>query len=262
MIVAVNTAEVNYVHCAETLARSIRAVMPDESISIMTNDPCDYTLFDNVIRLPYGDLASDSKWKLVNDWQVYESSPYEYTIKIEADMYIPRRIDHWWDTLKHRDLHVCTTIRNIHNQISKVRDYRKLFDKNKLPDAYNAITYFRKSELAKNFFELVKDIFENWPKYRETLDYCPDDYPTTDLAYAIAIRLLGEENCTIQSLSEISFIHMKRGIIGTVMDYWPKEVVYEIHSDTIRFNTVAQLYPIHYHVKDFAYIIDKELDDE
>ena len=41
-----------------------------------------------VIKLPYGDQAPDSDWKLVNDWQVYEASPYEYTIKLEADMYM------------------------------------------------------------------------------------------------------------------------------------------------------------------------------
>ena len=106
VIMAQNTNSIDYVNCADVLSASIKKVMPDANITIVTTD-----------MLPYGDLAPDSDWKLINDWQVYESSPYEYTIKLEADMYIPCNIDYWWDVLKKHDLVISTTIRNFHNNI-------------------------------------------------------------------------------------------------------------------------------------------------
>ncbi len=84
VILAQNTTTTNYVECAETLAISLKKVMPNVSVSIITNDVANFNYFDNIIPLPYNDLAPDSDWKLINDWQVYEASPYEYTIKLEA----------------------------------------------------------------------------------------------------------------------------------------------------------------------------------
>ena len=96
--------------------------MPDAKVSLIyrqrNNINCHLI---KVIPLPYGDQAPDSDWKLVNDWQVYEASPYEYTIKLEADIYVPKSIDYWWDILKERDLVVSTTIRNFKQNISPVR---------------------------------------------------------------------------------------------------------------------------------------------
>ena len=95
VIIAQNTDLVNYVQCAEQLAKSIIRVMPDAKVSLITDNETTSDVFDQVIKLPYGDQAPDSDWKLVNDWQVYEASPYEYTIKLEADMYMPTSIDYW-----------------------------------------------------------------------------------------------------------------------------------------------------------------------
>ena len=84
---------VTYYNCARALEFSIKRVMPDANVTILTID-----------KLPYGDLDPTSSWKLINDWQVYDASPYDETIKLEADMFIPRNIDHWWDVLTHKDI--------------------------------------------------------------------------------------------------------------------------------------------------------------
>ena len=178
VILAQNTDKNDYVKCAAALAKSIKQVMPKESVTLVTTDlvHSDHIkYFDHIVELPYGDLDQDSHWKLSNDWQVYEASPYEYTIKLEADMIIPKDITYWWDVLKERDLVVATTIRNFKQEISDVRVYRRFIDDNNLPDCYNAITYFKKSELAKKFFDIVKDIFENWDQYRSILKCKTDE---------------------------------------------------------------------------------------
>ena len=123
VIIAQNTDLVNYVQCAEQLAKSIVRVMPDAKVSLITDNETTSTVFDQIIPLPYGDQAPDSDWKLINDWQVYEASPYEYTIKLEADIYVPTSIDYWWDILKDRDIVISTTIRdfkqNLEIQVGK-----------------------------------------------------------------------------------------------------------------------------------------------
>lgn len=250
VILAQNTETINYVECAEALAISMKQVMPNCNITLISNDVSMCNQFDNVVVLPYGDLAENSSWKLANDWQVYEASPYEYTIKLEADMYIPTNIEFWFDVLKDRDINVCTTIRNYRNEISDCRFYRRLIDDNNLPDVYNAITYFRKSEKANYFFQLVRDVFENWNKYKKIL-VCDNDEPvTTDWAYSIACHIMGMENTTLP-MTGFSMVHMKQFVNNLQTDNWTNELFYEF-NDPLRINTYVQEYPVHYHIKEFS----------
>ena len=234
----------NYVKCATTLKASIKRVMPDANITIVTTE-----------MLPYGDQAPHTNWKLQNDWQVYECSPYDETIKLEADMYIPNSLDYLWDTLGQRDVVVCDTIRNFKGEISNVRAYRKFIDDNNLPECYNAITYFKKSDTAKKFFEIVRDVFENWKDYKAILKCNPQEEATTDWAYSIACHILGKEKTQIPGL--LSMTHMKQYINGMPSENWTDVLVTECLSDQIRINTYPQHYPLHYHIKDFATIINE-----
>ena len=58
LIPALNTASVDYVACAVRLARSIRQFHPDANISVMTLNRCSDPVFDHVIPLPHGDVAT------------------------------------------------------------------------------------------------------------------------------------------------------------------------------------------------------------
>lgn len=262
VILAQNTRATNYVRCAEVLAHSIKEAMPEASVSLISDNKPDSKIFDNVIKLPYGDQALDSDWKLINDWQVYEASPYEHTIKLEADMYLPRSIDYWWDILMPRELVISTTIRDFKQQISEVKGYRKFIYANELPDTYNAITYFKKSELAKEFFSLVKIIFENWDEFRKNFKCNPDEPATTDWVYAIASHVLGVEKTTLPQFKEMSMIHMKQFIIGTPVEDWTDIFVYEILDHCLRINTIPQMYPFHYQIKDFSNKLMEKYDEQ
>lgn len=252
VVLAQNTKSVDYIKCAEVLALSIKNVMPTESISLITNDVKTSKYFDKVIELPYGDLDEKSDWKLSNDWQVYEASPYEYTIKLEADLYIPVDISYWYDVLKNREINIATTIRNFKNEISDVRVYRNFLDENKLPNVYNALTYFKKSNTAKKFFEIIRNVFENWEEYKTILKCNPNEVVSTDWAYAIACHILGVENTTMPNFTEMSMIHMKQFINGLSTEDWTNSLVYEINKKSLRIHTIPQLYPFHYHVKSFS----------
>jgi len=231
----------DYVKCATALERSIKNVMPDANVTIITTE-----------MLPYGDQAPDTYWKLQNDWQVYEASPYEYTIKLEADMYLPRSIEYWWDVLKDRDVVVSTHIRNFKQEISDIKTYRRFIIDNNLPDTYNGITYFRKSELAEKFFAITRDIWENWEDYKNILKCNVDEIATTDWVYAIAAHVLGVENTTLPQFKQMSMVHMKQFINGLPTEKWTDTLVHELLPHTFRINTIPQMYPVHYHLKEFA----------
>jgi hypothetical protein len=257
VVLAQNTEFVDYVKCAEMLAYSIKQHMPDTKVSLITDDVDNSKYFDNVIALPYGDQDKDGTWKLINDWQVYEASPYEYTIKLEADMFLTKSIDPWWDVLKHRDLVVSSTIRNFKQEISTERFYRRFIDENKLPDCYNAITYFKKSDTAEQFFKLVRHIFENWNEFRATLKCNTTEPATTDWVYALAAHIIGKEKVLMPEFTEMSMVHMKQFINSLPTDNWTDTLIYEILPHTLRINTYPQLYPLHYHVKNFCDKLEK-----
>lgn len=236
VIMAQDTETVQYTKCAEALRKSILRVMPNANITIITSD-----------MLPHGNLGG-----FANDWQVYEASPYDETIKLEADMYIPKSIEHWWDVLSINDLVVASTIRNFKQEISTVRTYRRFIDDNKLPNVYNAITYFKKSDTAKTFYEIVRNIFENWEDYKTILRCNPQEEVSTDWVYAIACHIIGEEKTTLPTFTEMSMIHMKQFVNGNPTENWTDTFVYECLPNQIRVQSVPQQYPFHYHIKNFS----------
>jgi hypothetical protein len=234
LIPAINTDTTDYVACAEQLADSLRQWHPAANITILTRD-----------QLPCGDQGG-----FANDWQCFAASPYRQTIKLEADMVIASPVDHWWTMLEHRDLVISTGARDFYDQLTTSRFYRKVFDANHLPDVYNAITYWRVSPTAQEFFQLVRDIFENWAEYKTLLKF-PDEAPSTDLVYAMAAQIMGPELVTLPFASYPRIVHMKRYMIPTQSPDWTQELVWE--SDPLRFNTVAQWGAIHYHHKDWRH---------
>ena len=245
LIPAVNTDTVDYLTCAVHLARSIRQWHPNANISVVTVGACKDPIFDHVIPLPYGDLGG-----YVNDWQMFAASPYRQTIKLEADMLAASPVDHWWNLFEHRDVVISQGCRDFYDQSARSRYYRRLFDDNHLPDVYNAITYWRLSETAKEFFNLVRRIFENWAEFRKLLKF-PDDEASTDVVYAIAAMIMGPERVILPSGFGPNIVHMKRHIIGSGSSIWTQELVWELTNPGIRINTVAQWGLFHYQQKDW-----------
>jgi len=244
LIPAIDTDTVDYLSCAVRFARSIRQWHPDANISVLSVKRCSDPVFDHVIPLPYGDLGG-----YANDWQVFAASPYRQTIKLEADMICASPIDHWWTLFEKRDVVVSQGARTFYDQPAESRYYRKIFDANHLPDVYNAITYWRLSKTAKDFFDLVRQIFEHWDSYKKILKF-PDNAPTTDVVYAVAAVIMGVENVTLPPGLGPSIVHMKRYINPIQTDDWTKELVWE--NNPFRINTVAQWGLVHYHIKEWA----------
>ena len=223
-----------YVKCAERLRTSILKYHPHVDITIVTED-----------MLPMGNLGG-----YANDWQMFKISPYRQTIKLEADMLCCSPVDHWWTLFEHRDVVISQGARTYYDRPATSRYYRRIFDENNLPDVYNAITYWRLSATAQEFFALVRAIFEQWTEFRKLLKF-PDDEATTDVVYAMAAQIMGVENVTLPKNFGPQIVHMKQKIIQTQTDDWTKELVWE-HTDAgLRIQTIAQHGLVHYYIKDW-----------
>ena len=247
LIVAQNSNKVDYVNCAETLAKTIKYWHPDAKICLLTNEQVGSGwLFDYVHRFPHP--LNDNPY--ANDWQVFDATPFRETIKLEADMMITSFIDHWWTMLRNRDIVVSTGARDWKDQQAVARHYRQVFDANNLPDVYNAITYWRRSETAKQFFDTVRDIFQNWEEYQKLLKF-PEEIPSTDVVYAMAANIIGPELCTMPFADYPRIVHMKRHIAGTEREAWVDELVWEYKNYMMRVNSIAQWGAFHYNVKDW-----------
>lgn len=197
-----------YVKMAEKLAESL--MQQNEKISIAVNDINDVgrlELFDRIIQI-------NPDKPFYNECLVYELTPYEETIKLDADMFFPRKIQ-WWSDLSKFDLLVCTTIRNHRNEIIKEPWYRNH------GNAYSALTYFKRSTLAEHFFKDLTKIRDSWNPV-ETLE----DQFTTDTGYSILWNQ--------SSPSWFSFVHLRRELIKDRMNW-----------DGTRFCDYEQMYPVH-----------------
>ena len=246
LIPAINTPSVDYVSYALRLARSIRHWHPNADIALLTTSGCDDPVFNHVIALPHGDLGG-----YANDWQVFGASPYRQTIKLEADMLAVSPIDHWWTFFEHRDVVVSHGARDWLDRPVTSRFYRKTFDSNDLPDLYNAITYWRLSDTAREFFALVRSMFEDWTQWRQLLRF-PDDEPSTDLVYAMAAKIMGVERVTMPVNTGPTIIHMKRHAIGTQTEDWTGELIWEHYEGKVSIQTLRQWGFLHYHIKDWS----------
>ena len=222
----------SYVQCAQRLRDSILAFHPGANVTIATVD-----------MLPHGDLGG---WN--NDWQMFHISPYRQTVKLEADMLCASPFDHWWTMFETRDVVVSQGARDFYGNLAQSRAYRKTFDANNLPDVYNAITYWRLSATAQNFFCLVRDIFQNWSEYKKLLKFAEDN-ASTDLVYAVAAKIIGTETVTLPQSMGPTIVHMKQHINNLQGSDWTKELVWEYTP--LRINTVAQQGMFHYYIKDW-----------
>jgi hypothetical protein len=88
--------------------------------------------------------------------------------------------------------------------------YRKTFVANKLPNLYSACHYFKKGNVAKEFYNLVEIITNNWQLFYGK--FAAEEYQkwcSMDVSCALASKILGNETEITDPKSFITFTHMK-----------------------------------------------------
>ena len=259
---AQNTDSVNYLELAYLQALNIKTIHPFEKYAVIVDNATNQKIndkhnkvFDYVIQLPYDENNEFSTWKLANEYQVFDLTPFKETIKVECDLLFTRTISHWWNAFRLRDLVLNTGCKNYRQESATSRTYRKFFDDNELPDIYNGLMYFRFSQVASEFFLTAKRILRNWEYLKvNVLKNCREENPSTDVLYALAAKTLGIEKCTIPTMNFLNFVHMKPAINnwGDTSMSWQDMVLCETDNNMIRINNLNQYNPVHYHEKSYA----------
>lgn len=255
---AQNTKEVDYLNLAFVQAMNIKCTQKINEYAVIVDKNTEQhiteehrKIFDYVIVLET-DLAQNSNWKLANEWQVFNLTPFKETVKLESDLLFTRSIDHWWSTFRLQDVVLSNHCRNYKDKISTIRAYRQFFDDNALPDVYNGLMYFRFSKAAWKFFDVAQSVYENWQELSDHgLKNCRESTPSTDVLYAVTANLVGVESCTLPTIDFINFVHMKPAINGLPNKPWMDSIMSERDGDMIRVNNLNQYHPVHYFEKNY-----------
>ena len=211
---SLNFAQVhNYVEQACLLASSIKKFNEEANITIITDDgvlPKYQHLFEHIMPIPLEDDAVNSLWKVENRWKIYDASPYDQTIVMDADMVLLEDISHWWDYLQKYDLFFTSNVKTYRNETITSDYYRKVFTKNDLPNIYTGLHFFKKSEIAEEYYILLKNICKNWQEFYKRFlpEYTPNGL-SMDVAGALAIKILDIGSIVTSPNSSITFTHMK-----------------------------------------------------
>jgi hypothetical protein len=75
------------------------------------------------------------------------------------------------------------------------------------------------------------------------------DTPDTDLVYAMAARIMGDDQVTMPFASYPQIVHMKTHLLPIQGKDWTQELLWEYVHGQLRINTIAQWGCVHYHNK-------------
>lgn len=258
-----------YQRFAYALALSLKITQPKElsnlSIAITPEEraaiPSKYLeVFDQVLDIPWGDHAVDSAWKLENEWKAIHITPYDETIKLDADMLFTSDVRGRWDALSSQSLLCATRPVTYRGEVITSDYYRKVFTANELPNVYSAFMYFKKDDTSFEFFNLAEDIFKNYQRYfYEFLE--AEHRPTevsTDVVFGLAAKITQTGFSNVDTLLDAtSFIHMKSKLqnwqsVNYLDSDWMDMV--PCHFPSLKDMKIGQYrldVPFHYYQKNF-----------
>lgn len=255
-----NNSKTDYLNIAYLQALSLKVTSRNNQYAIVVDAHTQRLItdrhrrvFDHIIPVPGNDDAADQQWKMNNEWKALMASPFDQTIKVEADLLFTSSVDHWWDILGAQDVCFTNHVVDYTEKRSEARDYRKVFDNNQLPDIYAGLYYFKKSDTANELFEYVENIFKHWIYVKNyLLKNAVDEPASTDLVFAMAAKMLGVDRCTRPGPIP-TFVHMKNAIQGWSTDVpWTELVHCEFDNSNLTVGFQRQRLPFHYQLKSFA----------
>jgi hypothetical protein len=247
-----------YVQQAYALALSIKYSQNDvKSLSLVTEDnvPEEYrSVFDHIIPVPWY-AGSGGRYCTEHRWKLYHASPYQETIVLDSDMLLLEDISLWWEYCSNFDLKFCNKIKNY--KLDPVVDtvHRQTFINNHLTNPYFALHYFKKSDTALEFYRILEFVCNNWAWC--WTKFAPNSYqnwPSMDLATAIAIEISMNYTSVNDKNSPLEFIHMKPAlqVWQDPIDRWQDVITFVLNSKgNLILGNIQQSKLFHYVENDF-----------
>jgi hypothetical protein len=117
--------------------------------------------------------------------EVYELSPYDETLMIDADYFIMNDVlDQVWDS--ENDVMINCKYRDVSERHKENIEYLDNFS---IPMYWATVFYFKKSDFAGNLFTLISHIKYNY-KYYYYLYNCSGNLYRNDFAFSMALHIL------------------------------------------------------------------------
>jgi|TARA_E500000081_G_C5909517_1_gene251427 hypothetical protein len=112
--------------------------------------------------------------------------------------------------------------------------------------------YFRRSSKAQRFYGLAEQIVKNWEKVKtEMLIGCHDTYPSTDVVFALAYRIMDPTQRDLLDYDWFKFIHHKAGVNNIMRAKDQNEYLYPNRSgDAVYIGETRVSRVWHYHDKE------------
>lgn len=251
-------SETDYVTQAYALALSIKTHNKNNKTCIITNDPIPnecLDVFDHVIKIPWGDNAKGSMWKIENRWKIIYVTPFKENIVYDTDMLILSSNDHWWDHLSNFDVCLTSKVTTYRNQIVNDDYYRKAFTDNMLPNVYMGVHYFKKTKFAYEFYKWLEIITNNYEYfYAKYVSKSKQRFCSMDLNASLALLFMDAIERTTSAYGPMSFTHMKpaiQGWVSTSTNRWQDELSVYFSKDGLKIGNFLQTGIFHYTEDDF-----------
>ena len=206
-------------------------------------------VFDHVIEWDQETFWDGRSW-------MDQLSPFDNTVCLDADMLFLRDYSHWAEYfIENSELYITNKSFTYRGETVVDQHYRKTFTKNQLPNLYSFYTFFKKdSELAKEFFDLGRDIIKNPVEFSNMFlsEYKPKILGT-DEAFALAAKLLDITDVISYDLDFPRVVHMK-----PMIQNWPWPA--DAWSDHVGFylNKKGQLKIGNYQQQDIVHYVEKD----
>lgn len=205
-------------------------------------------IFDEVFIIDY----TPTSWDMTQYYRALGFTPWKETILLESDIILTESIDHWWDSLRLRDVCLTKQVRNFRDEIITSRKHRKLFDENLLPNIYAGFVYFRYSQFATEFFFLLRFITQEWDCIaKEHFIKNEDMRFRIDEAFSLAARIVGEQHVTLPINIPV-FVHAKESLWElSEQQPWYEQLFCEWNNNVPLVGHYQQRLPFHYHHKEW-----------
>jgi hypothetical protein len=257
LIIVAEHDTIDYVQLAYGLALSIKntqspgfdqvALVIDNKQKLQ-NIKSDW-VFDHVIEWDQETFWDGRSW-------MDQLSPFDNTVCLDADMLFLRDYRHWAEYfIENSELYIANKSFTYRGETVTDQYYRKAFVKNQLPNLYSFYTFFKKdSELAKEFFNLGRDIIKNPVEFANM--FLSEHKPKTlgtDEAFALAAKILDITDVISYDLDFPRVVHMK-----PMIQNWPWPA--DAWSDHVGFylNNKGHLKIGNYQQQDIVHYVEKD----
>ena len=206
LLFAYDNESIKYTELAKLCALLVRRHLPNTGVTLVTDNSIDGP-FDDVILVETGNSGrrtfrnpngetEEVTWHNKTRPQAYDLTPYDKTLLLDVD-YLMFNNSLQWLFQSDKELLCHNTVYDITGKESLIDE--KMLHWSSIPMLWATVIYFTKNDTARELFNLVKLVQDNYQYYYNLYNFKSGPY-RNDYAISIAYNLLSLEHYIIDPL--------------------------------------------------------------